>query len=198
MGSLEYLDRCAKRTRSVVQFAGSEEFYESILVGPLSSIPRWKYARALEAKDIKEGVSRTAEASAALVESTSDIIRGGNCVVQHFIDREEKQDLLRLSLYAALMRTALYLSEKNDTLPTVRVILHVFLFCWISFFLRNGVRVFNYKYTRYTVGRFPYPLHKSTLVSWSGRGASKGCYCLLSEALMLLRYGDGTQVIQFP
>ena len=33
--------------------------------------------------------------------------------MQHFVDREENQDLIRLALYAALMRTALYLSEKN-------------------------------------------------------------------------------------
>ena len=114
MGAEEYLERCTQRTRSVVTFSRSEDFYENILIGSLSSIPRWKYARKLEEINHVEGKSRTAEASAVILESTRSIIKGENFTVEHFINREPNQNKIRLSLYAALLRTALYLSEKND------------------------------------------------------------------------------------
>ena len=87
VGETEYLGRCAKRTRSVVQFSRSDVFYESLLIGPPSSIPRWRYARTLEEKDKSHSRSRSADASAALVDSTRQIIKGGNYTVQHFVDR---------------------------------------------------------------------------------------------------------------
>ena len=75
-GEAEYLERCTKRTRPVANFPKSEEFYENILTGRPSSIPRWKYARTLEEAKSSENRPRTAESSAALLESTREIIKG--------------------------------------------------------------------------------------------------------------------------
>ena len=113
LGEVEYLDRCTKRTRSVVNFSRGEEFFESIPIGPLSSIPRWKYARKLSERGAEPGASRTIDALSTLLESTRTIAKGENYTVEHFVNREENQDRIRLSIYASMMRTALYLSEKN-------------------------------------------------------------------------------------
>ena len=117
LGEAEYLDRCTKRTRSVVNFSKSEELYESILTGFLSSIPRGSYARALDETNIRDGRSRTAESSAALLESTREIIKWNSFTVEYFVNMGANQDKIRLSLYAALIRTSLYLSEKNLRYP---------------------------------------------------------------------------------
>ena len=113
LGEIEYLDRCTKRTRSVVNFSKSEEFYENILIGSLSSIPRWRYARALADRKAGQGEPRTTNALSALFESTKTILKGENYTVEHFVNREANQNLIRLSIYASIMRTAVYLSEKN-------------------------------------------------------------------------------------
>ena len=49
----------------------------------------------------------------ALLEIARSIVKGANYTVEHFVNMEENQGEIRLSIYAALMRTALYLSEKN-------------------------------------------------------------------------------------
>ena len=41
------------------------------------------------------------------------IVKGENYTVEHFVNRQANRGKIRLSIYAALMRTALYLSEKN-------------------------------------------------------------------------------------
>ena len=72
----EYAERRAKRARAAVLFSKSDEFYEYILVGALSAIPRWRYARALEVKDREPGCAGTEDALQALLESTNGIIGG--------------------------------------------------------------------------------------------------------------------------
>ena len=72
MGDEEYKGRCTKRTQSVLTFPRSEEFYESILIGSLSSIPRWEYARSVEEKECKDAFKRTDKALGALLESSRE------------------------------------------------------------------------------------------------------------------------------
>lgn len=128
LAEADYLDKCTKRTRSVVKFSQSEECYESILVACLSSIPRWRYARKLSSKKAEENAPRTIEALAVLLESTRSIVKGEDPTVEHFINREENHMRIRLSTYASIMRTTLYLSEKND------LSLHggAFVLCWVG------------------------------------------------------------------
>ena len=129
MGEEEYLNRCTKRTKDVLNFSRSEGFRENILTGSLSSIPRWCYARKLEALIRDPKTPRATEALGALLESTRGIIRGENYTVNHFIGRDCNRGRLRLCLYTSLMRTALYLSEKNVTVSQVA---SVFTRGWLS------------------------------------------------------------------
>ena len=114
MGSEEYKIRCTKRTQSVLEFSRSEKFHEDILIGSLSSIPRWVYARVIEGEEREDSYKRANRALEEFLESSREIINGQNQVVEHFLGGIEGEGDMRLSLYSALMRTALYLNEKND------------------------------------------------------------------------------------
>ena len=108
----------------MLKFPRSEEFMGNILMGSLSSIPSWAYARKLEALNRDPKTPRTTDALGALLESTMGIIRGGNFTANHFIDRECGRTRLRLCLYTSLMRTALYLSEKNVMVSQATSVFH--------------------------------------------------------------------------
>ena len=90
LGEEEYLDRCAKRTSAVLTFSRSEEFYEGILIGPLSSIPRWKYDRVIEAAGREDGFPRTDDALNALLGISRGVISGRNPTVGHCVNRGGK------------------------------------------------------------------------------------------------------------
>ena len=62
VGDAPYLGRCAERTRAFLDFARSDEFYAHILIGSLSSIPRWRYASVLEEVDRAHGPTKSEEA----------------------------------------------------------------------------------------------------------------------------------------
>ena len=113
LGEAAYLERCAKRTRAVLDFSTSDEFYEHILLGSLSSIPRWRYAASLDAVDREPGTARSDKALMDLLDSTREIICGKNFLVEHLVSMDKNPLRIRLTLYTSLMRTALYLSEKN-------------------------------------------------------------------------------------
>ena len=102
----------------MLAFSRSEQFHEDILIGSLSSIPRWTYARTIEERECECSFQRTNKALEALLESSRKIITGRNPVFEHFPNREDNGERIRLSLslyiYYALMRTALYLNEKNE------------------------------------------------------------------------------------
>lgn len=117
MAEDEYKMRCAKRTRAVVQFSRSEDFFEGILIGSLSSIPRWRYAATLEAKGRKASCARTSDALQALLRSTRVILSGKNVLCEFLINRDSSHEVFRLALYSSLMRASLYMSEKNDKVP---------------------------------------------------------------------------------
>ena len=114
MCSEEYKLRCTKRTQSVLAFTRGEKFHEDILIVSLSSIPRWVYARVIEEKESEDSSQRCNRALRAFLESSREILKGKNQVVEHFLKQEDNEGGIRLSLYAALMRTALYLNEKNE------------------------------------------------------------------------------------
>ena len=113
----EYAQRRAKRTRAAAQFARSEDSHDDIIVGSLSSIPRWRYASALDAKARNPGCARTEEALQELLESTKEIIGGKTFLCEYLINRDASDAVFRLAFYSSLMRAALYISEKNDKVP---------------------------------------------------------------------------------
>ena len=80
VGEVSYLERCAKRTRAVLDFSRSDEFYEHILLGSLSSIPRWRCDAALDAVDREPGAARSDEALMDLLDSTRGIVSAENCL----------------------------------------------------------------------------------------------------------------------
>ena len=100
------------------------QFYESILIGSLSSIPRWRSSLALSDSTAEAGAPRATEALVALLESTRGIVSGDNYTVENFVNVEADQGGIRLSIYAETMRTALYLSEKNGLAIQDATILH--------------------------------------------------------------------------
>ena len=108
----QYADRCAKRTRAAALFSKSDEFYEDILVGALSAIPRWRYARAIEVKGREPGCARTEDSLQALLGSKKEIIGGRNALCEYLIRRGWADAIVRLSLYSSLMRASLCISEK--------------------------------------------------------------------------------------
>ena len=113
----EYAERCVKRTKAVVSYSRSDEFYGEILIGSLSAIPRWRYARVLEVKGRDPGCARTQEALQALLESTKEVISGENALCE-FLIPGKSDALARLALYSSMMRTAFYISEKNEVVSS--------------------------------------------------------------------------------
>ena len=112
LGEEEYLDRCAKRTSAVLTFSRSEEFYEGILIGPLSSIPRWKYDRVIEAVGREGGFPRAADSLNALLESSRVIITGRNSTLGHFFNRGGVEGNYALFVFDAHATSALNVGEE--------------------------------------------------------------------------------------
>ena len=96
----------------VLNFSRSEEFYENILIGPLSSIPRWCYARKLESLNRAPETPRTTEALGALLGGKRGVIHGENYPVNHFIDRDCNSGRLRLFIYLVDARGALPIGKE--------------------------------------------------------------------------------------
>ena len=76
MGEVSYFERCANHARAVLDFSRSDDFYEHILMGPLSSIPGRRYSAALEAMGREPGAARSGDALMALLDGARGIIRG--------------------------------------------------------------------------------------------------------------------------
>ena len=85
-----------------------------VLIGSLSAIPRWSFARALCSEDIDATAHRSTQALSAFYQSASEILDSKNIVVEHLVNRETDAGVVRLMLYGALMRGYLYLAEKNE------------------------------------------------------------------------------------
>ena len=88
MGDEDHLDRCSKRTRPVLISSRGEEFYVGRLIGPLSSIPRWNYDRALEEVDREDGSPMTADAIKRIIREKREITTCRNSDVEHFFNLE--------------------------------------------------------------------------------------------------------------
>ena len=84
-----------------------------LLVGALSSIPRWRFARKLEGRGEEPNTRRVPDSMEALSSSTTDILNGPNVVVEFLINREPGAERIKLKLYAALTRSMLYMEQKD-------------------------------------------------------------------------------------
>ena len=113
MDEEKYAQRCTERMRSVLDYTRSIKFHSDICIASLSSIPRWRFARALEDREATGTSPRLGTAMRAFYASTCSIIRGGDLLTEHLINRDPNAGTLRLSLYGSLMRAYLYLAERN-------------------------------------------------------------------------------------
>ena len=95
-------------------YSRSESLTEELLVGSLSSIPRWRFARKLEGRGEEPITRRVPDAMDAFLRSSSEIITGLNTVVEFLINRETSAPRIKLKLYAALTRSILYLEKKDS------------------------------------------------------------------------------------
>ena len=119
-----YAERCSKRIRSVLEYVKEEAFYTDVCVGALSAIPRWRFARTLETREDDSITPRLGNALKAFHSSTAEITRGRNVLAEHLVNRESSADILRMVLYGALMRSYLYLVEKNNIITLRRRVVY--------------------------------------------------------------------------
>lgn len=96
-----------------LMYSRSQGFTEELLVGSLSSIPRWRFARKLEGCGDEANVRRVPEAMDAFRESTVKILSGSNTIAEFLVNREDCAPRIKLKLYAALTRSLLYMERKD-------------------------------------------------------------------------------------
>ena len=113
MGELRYAAKCSKRTQSVLAFVKEPEFSTGVCVGALSAVPRRRFARALEVKGEAATSPRLGNALAAFYHPTCEISRGRNQLAEHLVNREPTAGEIRLALRGSLIRSYLYLADKN-------------------------------------------------------------------------------------
>ena len=109
----KYAAKCSKRMQSVLTYVKGPEFFTDVCVGALSAIPRWHFARVLEVKGAAGTSPRLGNALVAYYESTCQITRGRNELVEHLVNREPDVGEIKLCLFGSLMRSYLYLADKN-------------------------------------------------------------------------------------
>ena len=100
--------------QAVLTYVKGPKFFTDVCIGALSAIPRWHFARALEVKGGEGVTPRLGNALVTYYESTCEISRGRNELVEHIVSREPSEGELRLALFGSLMRSYLYLADKND------------------------------------------------------------------------------------
>ena len=88
--------------------------YVELIVGALSSIPRWRFARAIGVRECDTYTPRLGNALDTFYTSTCEVVEGRNLLAEHLVNRERESGAIRLTLYAALVRAYLYLADKND------------------------------------------------------------------------------------
>ena len=106
----------------MLDFVKTDVFPLEVSVGALSAVPRWRFARVLEAKGEDSSSPRLHDALLAMYKSTCEIGRGCNVLKEHISNKETDAGAYRLSLYGAIMRSYLYMAEKNSSLLWVRLI----------------------------------------------------------------------------
>lgn len=90
-------------------------FFDELLAGALSAIHRWCFAMALCTREPDAASHRLVQALNSFYKSTCEIADAENVLAENVVNREKEAGLLRLNVYGALMRSYLYLAEKNDT-----------------------------------------------------------------------------------
>ena len=100
---------------SVLEYVKDAKFFTEVSVGALSAIPRWKFARVLEARTKGAHSPRLGNALRAFFVATCEISQGKNLLVEHIINREPSCDSIRMALFGAIMRSYLYLAEKSSS-----------------------------------------------------------------------------------
>ena len=100
--------------RTVIEYTQSEKFYSDVCIASLSSIPRWSFARVIEEREEKKGTSsRLGSALRAFYITMCKMVSGRDLLTEHLVNRGPSAGVLRLSLYAPLMRAYLYMAQKN-------------------------------------------------------------------------------------
>ena len=102
------------RMQSVLGYVRSSKFFVDICVGALSAIPRWRFARVLDAKTKHAFSPRLGNALGAFYSATCDISQGKNALTEHIVNRDPCDGELRMTLFGSIMRSYLYVDEKCE------------------------------------------------------------------------------------
>ena len=108
---------CSARKKKIATYIASKEFYESVLVLCVCSIPRWSLARCIESdrnpnasEEESIGISRALERCAYWC---ANIVRGGNAFVELVVAFTANPLEIRTQVIRGLSRSLMYLSFKN-------------------------------------------------------------------------------------
>ena len=85
------------RMRSVLEYVNGDAVYSDICDGALSAIPRWHFARALEARGDEGVTPRLGNALLAFYESTCEIARSRNGLKENILNRDPSDGILRMA-----------------------------------------------------------------------------------------------------
>ena len=100
------------RTQSTISFVRSLDCGHSLVVGAVTSIPRWSFARALESKHyVEEKPCGLTKACRDIDELTLNIVGGNDPLVEDLIAAEELPDILRMKCCRSLIISFLYVAE---------------------------------------------------------------------------------------
>ena len=101
-----FLENCLEPNHFIAVHAA---ITENNIIAAVSSIPRWRFARSIEAKE-EIGVTRNLDkAIVDFMDSSRVIISGKNNLCNFPVGRKPGKCALYIQIYAALARTALYL-----------------------------------------------------------------------------------------
>ena len=114
----EYRNLCLKRSEMLKNFVRSEEMRTALVVSNVSSLPRWHYARCLtitkdELNPLPEPGSGAYLGLRGIFSDTSKILSGKNLYAESTIYSHPRPAFARLHCWRALIRSLLYLVEKN-------------------------------------------------------------------------------------
>ena len=73
--------------KSVLDYVSDREYERNVLVAPISAIPRWKFARSIEAIQGDPKRSRFPRAMGSYFLACHEIVLGMDAVAEFFINR---------------------------------------------------------------------------------------------------------------
>ena len=134
----EYKKLCGKRLTKVKKFIKSDEHISAIVKSCISSIPRWRFARELQADpkektrcaddggesddsdddrfeyiSVDKDLRGIARAQGGFLDDARRILKGKHSLAEFVINREPDHTTIRLEVWRSIAASALYLSEKN-------------------------------------------------------------------------------------